>query len=428
MSTPSTSAARAPDENLDETLEQLIEIGQTPSLDKSALLRPSIRLGLYGSLALMAVTPLLLNGTVLSSLAFYLPIALIFWGILAVESAGYDRLAGWALCLVLFAAICIGVLFFGGIKQHSAVVFTMVIIMAALNIGPTTALFFGLLSGLAVFCLVKSDQLGLTPVPLIPLSSEDMLSSTLLNLGIITIVMRRVVSQLNAATNGLKIAETNQKIFATGLQKLHLRTKERARFAQKISEVAEGVIHGESDTWRPRTLHTIQEMFDAAAVGLYETPSGTDSHLTAWAGEAKWGNETACERLRNDCFAQSSEPFVYLTRSDNSETFRDLPASTEAVIVISIPGRSHSQGMLIVILEKHVEPSSSFAKNIQTMRSIVGSSIERSGAEQKMRVAQRMETVGRLAGTIAHDFNNLLTTIMGCSQLLAEDKDPSCDE
>ncbi|HIL80658.1 MAG TPA: hypothetical protein EYG54_05255, partial [Myxococcales bacterium] len=286
MSTPSTSAARAPDENLDETLEQLIEIGQTPSLDKSALLRPSIRLGLYGSLALMAVTPLLLNGTVLSSLAFYLPIALIFWGILAVESAGYDRLAGWALCLVLFAAICIGVLFFGGIKQHSAVVFTMVIIMAALNIGPTTALFFGLLSGLAVFCLVKSDQLGLTPVPLIPLSSEDMLSSTLLNLGIITIVMRRVVSQLNAATNGLKIAETNQKIFATGLQKLHLRTKERARFAQKISEVAEGVIHGESDTWRPRTLHTIQEMFDAAAVGLYETPSGTDSHLTAWAGEA----------------------------------------------------------------------------------------------------------------------------------------------
>jgi signal transduction histidine kinase/CheY-like chemotaxis protein len=169
-------------------------------------------------------------------------------------------------------------------------------------------------------------------------------------------------------------------------------------------------------------------MFDAVAVGLYETPSGTDSHLTAWAGEAEWGNETAWEHFRNDCFAPSSEPFVYLTRSENSETFRDLPASTEAVVLISIPGRSHIQGTLIVILEKRIDPISGFAKNIQTIRSIIGSSIERSSAEQKMRVAQRMETVGRLAGTIAHDFNNLLTTIMGCSQLLAEDKDRDDDE
>jgi signal transduction histidine kinase/CheY-like chemotaxis protein len=59
--------------------------------------------------------------------------------------------------------------------------------------------------------------------------------------------------------------------------------------------------------------------------------------------------------------------------------------------------------------------------NAQLMADVVRADAERAAAQDRLRHAERMESLGQLVGGIAHDFNNLLNVIAGFSRMVAEE-------
>jgi signal transduction histidine kinase/ligand-binding sensor domain-containing protein/CheY-like chemotaxis protein len=60
----------------------------------------------------------------------------------------------------------------------------------------------------------------------------------------------------------------------------------------------------------------------------------------------------------------------------------------------------------------------------RTVQVILHDVTERRQLQEKLGVAQRMESIGLLAGGIAHDFNNILTVILGNAELALTELDP----
>jgi PAS domain S-box-containing protein len=66
-----------------------------------------------------------------------------------------------------------------------------------------------------------------------------------------------------------------------------------------------------------------------------------------------------------------------------------------------------------------------FDNTIDTVLATLQDITKRKSLESQLIQAQKMESIGRLAGGVAHDYNNALTTIMGFTELAMMDADPA---
>ena len=153
----------------------------------------------------------------------------------------------------------------------------------------------------------------------------------------------------------------------------------------------------EMDTLAQDAVSTVARMLDASAAVL-------------WRASAGAGERTA---------------IAYEGAAGAAATLTPIAAA-------EVPGRVRPWGVLEVLGDAGDElPDDELPDDqlrfLQSVVDVLGSAIGRRDVEDQLQQSQKLEAIGRLAGSVAHDMNNVLTTILGQAELLSQavvDDDP----
>jgi PAS domain S-box-containing protein len=122
----------------------------------------------------------------------------------------------------------------------------------------------------------------------------------------------------------------------------------------------------------------------------------------------------------------SLELRLYAESANRSRAFADLKAIGH-VRDVEFHGRRKNGDSVICSLSENVVPIDGVPHVLTVIRNVTEQrriEDERSRLQAELQQAQKMESVGRLAGGVAHDFNNMLSVILGYAEAAAENAEP----
>ncbi|KAJ4456324.1 putative PAS domain S-box protein [Paratrimastix pyriformis] len=188
---------------------------------------------------------------------------------------------------------------------------------------------------------------------------------------------------------------------------------------------------GPAETLTGWTLYEAQSQATSTVFTLAD-PDGRPFSLDVFLKNLAVATSSSNDSIAQDAIARGPTPQVPLPSSGSATPIRhrspsgDDSSGSLAAHIPAGPRRDHLPDTLVltnragskrtvsVTFNPMRHPDGGYMGTVMVFRDVT----EQTALSERLRQAQKLESVGQLAGGIAHDFNNMLAGIMGSAELL----------